>query len=118
MLAVQDHRADEQGGAVMRRLLISGLAAFAIGLGAAPIASADPPQDYLDTLSNTPGFNVNGFTGPLLLGAGNTICTDLRAGMTPQDSANKMMFYPGATNVTIKAMVTTAQRTLCPDTVR
>jgi hypothetical protein len=102
----------------MRRLLISGLAAFAIGLGAAPIASADPPQDYLDALSNTPGFTVNGFTGPLLLGAGNTICTDLRAGMTPQDSANKMMFYPGATNVTIKAMVTTAQRTLCPDTVR
>jgi Protein of unknown function (DUF732) len=97
----------------MKRLVIGGIAALAIGLIGAPIASADPPQDYLDTLSNTPGF-----TGPLLLGAGNTICTDLRAGMTPQDSANKMMFYPGATNVTIKAMVTTAQRTLCPDTVR
>ena len=29
--------------------------------------------------------------------------------MSPQDSANKMMSYPGATNVTIKAMVATAQ---------
>jgi hypothetical protein len=38
--------------------------------------------------------------------------------MSPQDSANKMMFYPGATNVTIKAMVATAQQTLCLDTVR
>lgn len=54
----------------------------------------------------------------MLLGAGNTICTDLRAGMTPEDSANKMMAYPGATNVAIKAMVATAQRTLCPDTIR
>ena len=96
-----------------------GLAALAIGLVAAPVASADPSPDYLDALSNTPGFTVNGFTGPLLLGAGNTICTDLRAGMSPQDSANNMMlFYPGATNVTIKAMVATAQQTLCLDTVR
>jgi len=38
--------------------------------------------------------------------------------MSPQDSANKMMSYPGATNVTIKAMVATAQQTLWPDTVR
>jgi hypothetical protein len=38
--------------------------------------------------------------------------------MSPQDSANKMMSYPGPTNVTIKAMVATAQQTLCPDTVR
>ena len=44
---------------------------------------------------------------------------DLRVGMSPQDSANKMMFLAsGATNVTIKAVVATAQQTLCPDTVR
>ena len=102
----------------MKHLIIGGIAALAIGLIGAPVASADPSQNYLETLSNTPGFTVNGFTGPLLLGAGNTICTDLRAGMSPQDSANKMMFYPGATNLTIKAMVATAQQTLCPDTVR
>ena len=102
----------------MKRLVIGGIAALAIGLIGAPVASADPSQDYLGALSNTPGFTVNGFTGPLLLGVGNTICTDLRAGMSPQDSANKMMFYPAATNVTIKAMVATAQQTLCPDTVR
>ena len=35
--------------------------------GAAPVLG-DPSQDYLDALSNTPGFTVNGFTGPLLLG--------------------------------------------------
>jgi hypothetical protein len=102
----------------MKKAIIGGLAALAIGLTGAPVAQADPTQDYLDALSNTPGFTVIGFTAPLLLGAGNTICTDLRAGMTPQDSANKMMFYPGATNAAIKAMVGTAQQTLCSDTVR
>ena len=101
----------------MKRLVVV-LAALTLGLIGTPVATADPSQDYLDALSNTPGFTVSGFTGPLLLGAGNTICTDLRGGMTPQDSANKMMFYPGATNVTIKAMVATAQQTLCPDIVR
>ena len=102
----------------MKRLIVGALAALAIGLIGAPAGSANPSQDYVDALSNTPGFTVNGFTGPLLLGAGNAICTDLRAGMSSQDSADKMMFYPEATNVTIKAMVATAQQTLCPDTVR
>jgi hypothetical protein len=58
------------GALVVRRLLISGLAAFAIGLGAAPIASADPPQDYLDTLSNTPGFTVTDSLAPYSLERG------------------------------------------------
>lgn len=91
---------------------------LAVGIGVAAPAAATPEEDYLGVLSNTPGFTVTPFTGPLLTGAGNTICTDLRAGMSPADSANKMMFYPGATNVTIKAMVAAAQQTMCPDTIR
>ena len=69
MLAVQDHRADDRGGAVMRALTDWRPRRLRHRAGAAPIASA-PPQDYLDTLSNTPGFTVNGFTGPYSLERG------------------------------------------------
>jgi hypothetical protein len=81
---------------------------------AAP-AQATPEDDYLGILASTPGFTVNPFTGPLLLGAGNTICADLRAGMSPADSAAKMMAYPGATNAATVVMVSAARQTLCPD---
>lgn len=96
-------------------LLLAALAAAAAAT-AAP-ASADPEGDYLGILSNTPGVTVNGFTGPLLVGAGNAVCTDLRSG-TPVDVAvQHAMAYPGATNHGAKAMVNAAQQTLCPDTL-
>lgn len=91
--------------------------AAAIALATAAPAAATPEDDYVNVLANTPGFTVNGFTRIPLTAAGNTICTDLRAGMTPEDSAAKMMAYPGATNVGIKQMVAAAQQTLCPDTL-
>lgn len=99
----------------MRTLILSALAAGAV-VTAAP-AAADPQSDFLGILSNTPGFTVNGFTGPLLVGAGNAVCGDLRAGTPVDVAAQHAMSYPGATNFGARAMVTAAQQTLCPDTL-
>ncbi|WP_396902673.1 DUF732 domain-containing protein [Mycolicibacterium sp.] len=99
----------------MRRASMLGVVAAA-GIALAAPAHATPEDDYLGILSDTPGFTVNPFTSVLLTQAGNTICADLRGGMSPQDSANKMMFYPGSTNAATKAMVAAAQQTMCPDT--
>lgn len=97
----------------MKALLI----AAGVALVLAVPAHADAEGDYLGVLAGTPGFTINGFTSGLLLNAGNTICGDLRGGMTPEDSANKMLFYPGSSLTTTRAMVSAAQHTLCPDTL-
>lgn len=99
----------------MKAMIVASLAAAALVL-AAP-AAADPEGDYLNTLANSPGFTINGFTSPLLVGAGNAICGDLRGG-TPIDVAQQhAMAYPGATNFGVKVMVGAAQQYLCPDTL-
>lgn len=91
-----------------------------LGVGAA-IALAAPAQaddaQYLDILSNTPGFTVNPMTSVLLVGAGNAICGDLHNGTSVADAQNHAMAYPGATNVGAKQMVAAAQQALCPDTL-
>lgn len=92
------------------------MAALIIALLTAAPANATPEDDYLGQLSNTPGVTVNGFTGPLLLGAGNTACGDLRGGMTPEDAAQKMLSYPGSSIGLTRVVVGVAQQTLCPDT--
>ena len=75
MLAVQDHRADDRGGAVWWTLLIGGLAAFAIGPGQhlSPLPRRGTistpcriPQDSrsTDSLASTPWsgqHNLHGF---------------------------------------------------------
>lgn len=100
---------------MIRSSIVAAIAVSAIAT-AAP-AAADPEGDYLGILSNTPTFTVNGFTGPLLIAAGNSYCSDLRAG-TPLDAVQgKAMMYPGATNYGAKAMVAAAQQALCPDTL-
>jgi hypothetical protein len=45
-------------------------AAAALALTTAGPAHADPEGDYLAILGNTPGVTINGFTGPMLTGAG------------------------------------------------
>lgn len=100
------------------RGIVAALAAGIMLIGATPPANATPEQDFLGILAATPGVTVNGFTGPLLTNAGNAACTDLRGGATPADAANHLMWYPGATNAGMAALVNAAQRTLCPDTVR
>lgn len=77
---------------------------------------ATPEDDYLGVLAGTPGFTVNGFTGILLTNAGNTICADLRGGMSPEDAAVKQLSYPGSSLALTRLMVGAAQQTLCPDT--
>jgi hypothetical protein len=96
---------------------VAGVAAGLMGIVLAVPAAADPDGDYLNQLGNTPGFTVNGFTSGLLLNAGNTICADLRGGMTPEDSAQKMLFYPGSSIALTRVMVAAAQQTMCPDTL-
>jgi Protein of unknown function (DUF732) len=98
------------------RGMITASALTTIGLLFAAPAGASPVDDYLGVLSNTPGFTVNGFTGPLLINAGNGACTDLRAGISPEEASNRLMWYPGATNAAMRAMVAAAQQTLCPET--
>lgn len=90
-------------------------AATITGIMFAAPAQATPEDDYLAILAGSPGFTVNPFTAPMLTGAGHTICGDLRAGMSPEDAAAKMMSYPGATNAATVVMVSAARQTLCTD---
>ena len=90
------------------------VAATAVALVLAAPAHADPESDFLAVLSETPGVTVNGFTGPLLTGAGQQACGHLRDGMSFDDTVAAMMWYPGATNAAMKALVRAAQQTLCP----
>ncbi len=96
-------------------------AAFAVLGVVAAVALAAPAHadegQYLDILSNTPGFTINPMTSVLLVGAGNAICGDLHNGTSLADAQNHAMAYPGATNFGAKAMVAAAQQALCPDTL-
>lgn len=89
---------------------VAGVAALAV---AAP-AAADPDSDFLNVLGNTPGVTVNGFTAPMLTGAGHQACDRLQAGMSVDDTVAAMMGYPGASTGTMRALVSAAQQTLCP----
>ncbi len=90
-------------------------AATTLAVGVAAPAAATPEQDFLGILATTPGVTVNGFTGPLLTNAGNAACGDMRSGATPADAAAHLMWYPGATNAGMAALVAAARQTLCPD---
>jgi hypothetical protein len=93
------------------------LIATAVALTTAAPAGAAPEDDYLDILSNTPGFTVNGFTGPPLIVAGNMICGDLRAGIPVDQVIGRGMPYPGFIDAAADAIVAAAQQTFCPDTL-
>ena len=97
----------------MRAIVAGGL--VAVGLVVAPTAGAAPEDDYLGVLAGTPGFTVNPFTSIFLTNAGNTICADLRGGMTPEDAAVKQLSYPGSSLALTRLMVGAAQQKLCPD---
>ena len=86
----------------------------AVAVGFAGPAGADPDSDYLNLLGNTPGVTINGFTAPMLTGAGHQACGHLQAGMSFDDTVAAMMWYPGASTGTMRAVVTAAQQTLCP----
>jgi hypothetical protein len=81
-------------------------------------AWADPEGDFLNQLGNIPGVTINGFTSGLLLNAGNQACGHLRDGLNFDDTVGAMMWYPGASTGTMRALVSTAQHTMCPDTLR
>ena len=87
------------------------LVAAATGMG---MAAADPDSDFLNVLGNTPGVTINAFTGPMLTGAGHQACGHLQSGMSFDDTVAAMMWYPGASTGTMRALVSAAQQTLCP----
>ncbi len=95
--------------------IICGVIAASL-LFAAP-ATADPTQDYLNQLSGTVGFTVNPFTSMFLTNAGNAICSDLRAGISPEDAAQRQLSYPGSTIALTRVMVSAGQTNMCPDTL-
>ncbi|TPG31654.1 DUF732 domain-containing protein [Mycolicibacterium hodleri] len=97
----------------MGRIIYGAL--IAAGLVLAPAAHADPMQDYLNELSGTVGFTVTPFTSMFLSNAGNAICVDLRAGVSPEDAAVRQLSYPGSTLALTRLMVTAAHKNLCPD---
>lgn len=101
----------------MGRILAALAVALTVAVVTAAPAAATPEDDYLGVLAGTPGFTVNGFTGPMLTGAGHQICGDLRGGMTAEASAQKMLYYPGSSLALTRVMVSAAQQTLCPDTL-
>ncbi|TPG31754.1 DUF732 domain-containing protein [Mycolicibacterium hodleri] len=88
---------------------------LAAALAFAPIAHADPTQDYLNQLSGTVGFTVTPFTSMFLTNAGNAICADLRAGVSPEDAAQRQLSYPGSTIALTRLMVSAAHQNICPD---
>lgn len=89
------------------------LAAVAVGFAGQSVA--DPDADFLNVLGNTPGVTINGFTGPMLTGAGHQACDRLQSGMSVDDTVAAMMGYPGASTGTMRALVSAAQQTLCPE---
>lgn len=95
---------------------MTGPAVIAAAVALAAPSQADPQSDFLAILSDTPGVTVNAFTGPMLTGAGQQACGHLHDGMNFDDTVNAMMWYPGASNALMKALVRAAQQTLCPDT--
>lgn len=99
-------------GTRARILTAAGTAVVALAV-AAP-AAADPESDYLNLLGQTPGVTVNGFTTPMLSGAGHQACGHLQSGMSFDDTVGAMMGYPGASTGTMRALVSAAQQTLCP----
>lgn len=101
----------------MLKGIVAAIAAV-MGLALAAPAAATPEDDFLGTLAATPGVTVNGFTGPLLTNAGYQSCDHLRGGQSVDDTTAAMMWYPGATNAGMRALVLAAQKTLCPDTIR
>ena len=66
-------RGQPAGGDTMKRLIIGGLAALAVGgpLAGAGTAQATP-QDFFNSLEN--GYNVNVWDYPMMLGEGYTAC--------------------------------------------
>jgi hypothetical protein len=90
------------------------LIATAVALTTAAPTDAAPEDDYLDILSNTPGFTVNEFTGPPLIVAGNMICGDVRAGIPVDQVIGRGMKYPGFIDAAADAIVAAAQQTSTP----
>ena len=99
----------------MVRFLTATAAALAAAVALSGSAQAAPEDDFLAVLAGTPGFTINGFTGPMLTGAGQQACGHLRDGMSIDETTAAMMWYPGATNAAMKALVVAAHQTLCPD---
>jgi len=99
---------------MMRGVMIVGGVLAAMAVGFAGQAAADPDSDYLNLLGDTAGVTVNGFTGPMLTGAGHQACGHLQSGMSFDDTVAAMMWYPGASTGTMRALVRAAQQTLCP----
>lgn len=93
-----------------------GVCVIAAAVGLAASAHADPMQDYLNQLSGTVGFTVNPFTSMFLSNAGNGICADLRADVSPEDAAIRQLSYPGSSIALTRVMVSAAQTHLCPET--
>lgn len=92
--------------------IVGGILAAAVGF--AGQAAADPDSDFLNLLGDTAGVTVNGFTAPMLTGAGHQACGHLQSGMSYDDTVAAMMWYPGASTGTMRALVSAAQQTLCP----
>lgn len=90
-------------------------AAFAALLASAPVATADPGNDFLAALA-AQGFDAGELDADvqLTLSAGQRVCHFLHYGYTPADASMNLAYrYPNATPGQIAGFVQAAQDTLC-----
>ncbi|MCA4732924.1 DUF732 domain-containing protein [Mycobacterium avium subsp. hominissuis] len=93
-----------------RRIMCSVAALGALGLCGSGVAHADE-QGYLDYATNH-GATVNGFTTPILLNAGHSMCPLLAQGQSPEQ-IGQTFFYPGGSPASVAMLARGAQQELC-----
>jgi hypothetical protein len=102
---------------MIRPLLLAAVGAVSIAL-AAP-AHADPDSDYLDTLSNYDGMNIDSFAvrghsgAQMLTALGRAACGELRQGDALGKVANDLVKAPGFNQKQAGDALEAAQLFLC-----